>query len=63
MELKTKFKPGDIAYVGKQKFLIVLVVVDENQVYYCGGRNPKDDPMVPEGVLTDSPRTLSTLER
>lgn len=63
MKIETRFQPGDIAYIGQQKFLVVLVVVDENQVYYCGGRNPKDDPMVPEKMLSPTKSVLFKPEK
>jgi hypothetical protein len=58
MDIKTKFKPGDIVWVKGQtpfKFLICMVIIDEQGIpLYCGGRNPKEDQVYPEVVLSDT---------
>lgn len=62
MEIKTKFKPGQIVWVKARqpfKFLIVLVVVDEQeQPMYCGGRNLKEDAVFSENQLQENKPTL-----
>jgi hypothetical protein len=63
MEIKTRFKPGDIVWVdsniGPRKFLIAQVIVDENEVAYSNGRGG----LIPEAAARATKAKLDITDK